>query len=384
MKLLRLHKLLSFLRRIVSLSSTKPFSQRRYAAYLRALVAAPPWCFDFVQVAEDHIEIRGWALIPKAGASRVTFTINDIEFDHILFPLPWPKIARIFWYWPTATTSGFICRANRSHAEAFVNGYATFKYVDRTTNEPLNPTHNYYYPDPAIHAQLPIPAPARRKRVHGDALASAFVLEGFSTYTKLAHILYQVTDLSYADFANILDWGCGCGRLTRYFGERTPATLTGIDIDADNVAWCQQHLPAGRFLHISAEPPTPLEAATFDLIIGISIFTHLREADQFYWLDELARIARPRALLLVTVHGNTTVGRAQLPAAWMAELERTGFLDAGHNPDLDGYTSDHGYYRNTFHTEAYIRERWTAHFEILRIVPGAIGNNQDVVVMRKV
>ena len=66
-----------------------------------------------------------------------------------------------------------------------------------------------------------------------------------------------------------------------------------------------------------------------------------------------------------------------------ARLQEDGFLDAGRNADLDGYTSDHDYYRNTFHTEAYIRARWSRYFDILHIIPGAIGNHQDVVVLRK-
>jgi SAM-dependent methyltransferase len=353
-----------------------------YADRLRALVPAPPWCFDLVHVADDHVEIQGWALMPPGGAQDVTFTINDAEFDRVIFPLPWPKIHQLFWYWPTAVATGFACRANRSHGEAFLNGATAFKYVDRRTGQSLNPLHDCFYPDPERN-RLPFPDPPRRRRVHGDALLSAFVLEGFSTLTKLARILDRVAGKTYADFDHILDWGCGCGRLTRYFADRTAGSLTGIDIDADNIAWCQRHLPAARFLVVPPYPPTPLPDAAFDLILGVSIFTHLREADQFSWLEELQRLARPGAIVMVTIHGETTVGRAALPASSFAQLEAAGFLDLGHNPGLDHEIAESGYYRNTFHLSGYIRQHWSRYFDLLDIVPGTIGNHQDVVVMRK-
>jgi hypothetical protein len=72
-----------------------------------------------------------------------------------------------------------------------------------------------------------------------------------------------------------------------------------------------------------------------------------------------------------------------LPAALFRDLQTTGFLDAGRNADLDGYMSDVEYYRNTFHTEKYIHHHWSRYFEIVQMVPGAIGNHQDVVVLRK-
>lgn len=377
-------KLNSLRRPVVQAAPVHPYTQQ-----LRALNATPPWCFDFVHIAEDYIEIRGWAMLPlreplpETGAAQVTFTLNDAEFDQVLFPLPWHKLGRIFWYWPSSSTSGFICRANRDTREAFANGQVSFKYVDSATLQPLNPAHNYYFADPAQDHHIPMPEAERRKRVHGDALLSAFLLEGFTTSVKLAHILQETVGKNYAAFPRVLDWGCGCGRLARYLLPQLSAPLTGIDIDEDNIAWCQQNLPSGDYFHISPTPPTQFENDTFDLIIGISIFTHLREPDQFLWLEELHRIACPDGILLVTVHGNTTVGRAALPETAFIQLQKDGFLDIGRNPNLDGVTSDHEYYRNTFHTEAYLRQHWAKWFEIVRIVPGTIGNHQDVVVLRK-
>lgn len=58
-------------------------------------------------------------------------------------------------------------------------------------------------------------------------------------------------------------------------------------------------------------------------------------------------------------------------------------MDFGSDPSLKGYIDDEDYYRSTFHTHDYIRSEWSKYFDIITIIPGYIGNNQDLVVMRK-
>ena len=52
----------------------------------------------------------------------------------------------------------------------------------------------------------------------------------------------------------------------------------------------------------------------FDLLVRLSVFTHLNEPEQFEWLDELKRIASKGAVLLMTIHGDA--------AAWMTISQR--------------------------------------------------------------
>jgi hypothetical protein len=49
---------------------------------------------------------------------------------------------------------------------------------------------------------------------------------------------------------------------------------------------------------------------------------------------------------------------------------------------LKGVTADDTYYRNIYHTHDYIRRIWTRDFEILDILPGFVGNMQDMVFLR--
>jgi hypothetical protein len=255
-------------------------------------------------------------------------------------------------------------------------------YADRRTRQPVNPLHRYfYYYQP--EDRFAFPPPANRRRVHGAEVESAFRLEGYTTFVKLRNVLRERFGRDYTDFRSILDWGVGCGRMSRYFHWLPGVRLTGIDIDAGNIAWCQANLPFGSFATVPLHPPTALANASFDLMIGISIFTHLLERETEEWLGELRRIAMPGALLLMTIHSDATAARSNLPERLWRQWKQRGFADAGANADLEAQMSVQDYYRNTFFTHEYVREKWSRHFEILDIVPGYVGNHQDLVIMRR-
>src|SRR5262249_54411154 len=163
-----------------------------------------------------------------------------------------------------------------------VEGRATLKCVSRSTGQSIAEQYDWYYPDDRALPDLP--DAARRKRVSGGENPWAFRLEGYSMFVKLDRVLRRATGQGLGDLPRILDWGCGCGRVTRYFKSLPGCALTGIDIDADNLNWCREHLGFGEFFQVPLRPPTTLAAASFDLIIGISVFTHLKEPEQGEWL----------------------------------------------------------------------------------------------------
>jgi 2-polyprenyl-3-methyl-5-hydroxy-6-metoxy-1,4-benzoquinol methylase len=359
------------------------YRRQKYAKVLRSMNQPTPWTIGHVEITDDTIEIRGWAIAPEGNHGRVGFLINDVTFDEIEYPRPRADIENIFWYYPGSNLSNFICRSKLRETAWVSEEHATLKYIDLKTQKPLREDHNFYYPAKRLIKNLPMPDAARRTRVHGGDSESSFLIEGFTTYKKLQQVLKTKFNKDYDDFSNILDWGCGCGRMTRYFKALKKAGVTGVDIDADNIHWNQQNLDFGSYTAIPPHPPTGLPESTYDLLIGISIFTHLGEKDQFEWLAELARIAADGAILLMTVHGDTTVCRSNLPYNLFNTLRAQGFLDVGPNPNLAGVLEEEDYYRNTYHTRSYIEKNWLTYFEIIDILPGLIGNHQDLVILRK-
>lgn len=338
---------------------------------------------DKIELRDGSVNIQGWALALDNDFSRYAFSVNDEIFDEIHYPLPREDIANLFWYLPGAVNSGFTCQAKIKPGSLFPNGYATFCFINRQTSLPLRQEHNYYCFDEVKDKQIPIPDKKRMIRIQGTSSEITFRLEGFTNFMKLKFILNKTTGKEYNDFSNILDWGCGCGRTTRYFSMVKNALVTGTDVDGDNIGWCQKNLTFGNFVKIPFSPPTSLPDSSFDMIFGISVFTHLKEKAQFEWLRELNRIACPDAILLMSIHGPDATRRSVLAPEHYIPLKVKGFLDTGLNPDLDDILEGMDYYRDIYHLHHYIKTRWSKYFEIIDIIPGTIGNLQDVVVMKK-
>ena len=104
----------------------------------------------------------------------------------------------------------------------------------------------------------------------------------------------------------ILDWGCGPGRVIRQLRDRVvplQPEIHGTDYNSRTISWCGRSLPGIRFERNGTSPPLSYRDGQFDVIYGISVFTHLSEKGHFAWRDELARLLAPGGLLIITLHG---------------------------------------------------------------------------------
>ena len=352
-----------------------------HAALLRSLMGREPWCVDTVALEGNMLTFSGWAIAPGGDTTAVTFTVSDRLPERVDYPLPSEDIHKIFWYLPQASRARFSCRTELTAPES--SQPLALKLVTTSTLKPLDEGQNYYYLPPALDT-LPMPDAAKRQRVVASESESGFLTEGFTTYIKLDKALERTFGHGLGRFKHVLDWGCGCGRVTRYL-DRDGGSITGADIDGESVHWCRQNLAFANFEHIPLHPPTSIASGSFDLVLGISVFTHLSERDEQQWLAELQRIALPGAVLLMSVHADSTMSRLSLPVDVIRSWKATGFLDLGANRGLAEVLtgSETEYYRDTYHTVPYIRENWARYFEVVDIVPEYIGNLQDLVIMRK-
>jgi SAM-dependent methyltransferase len=114
----------------------------------------------------------------------------------------------------------------------------------------------------------------------------------------------------------MLDFGCGCGRVARYWSSLEGPEVHGCDLSPDAVRWCAENLGIDARVN-GLEPPAPYPPETFDLIYALSVLTHLTEPLQGRWIAELGRIAKPGGLLVATTHGD-----AYRSALLSAERER--------------------------------------------------------------
>jgi SAM-dependent methyltransferase len=102
--------------------------------------------------------------------------------------------------------------------------------------------------------------------------------------------------------SDVLDLGCGCGRIARWLAPETTAAghrFHGLDIQPPLVAWCAAHLP-GSYAVNRLGAPLPLADAQVDVVYAYSVVTHLARATTAALLAECARVLRPGGLALVT------------------------------------------------------------------------------------
>ncbi|WP_018411630.1 class I SAM-dependent methyltransferase [Methyloversatilis thermotolerans] len=338
------------------------------------------WMPDAVVVTDEEITVSGWALSIWDDPARQRFLINGADFDQVDRSLPSPDLLDFFGHIPNAATSRFFCRHRRTgRDELFPDGFVRLNVTGPFGEHRLSYRTAWYLADPAREPAMP--SPDQIERVIGSANLPSFRLGGATIVKHYEHLLHERFDRPIASFRSILDWGCGAGRLSRYLSLLSPA-VTGIDIDADNIACCRDSLPGARFLAVDLMPPTPFADCSFDLVIGLSVLTHLDEAVQDAWLEELWRITQPEALLLLSVQGLPQMALYRTPPALYLETHETGILDVGANAQLQAVIDDAEYYRNVMHSPDYIMTRWARWFDVLDIIPGTAGT-QDVVLLRR-
>jgi SAM-dependent methyltransferase len=149
---------------------------------------------------------------------------------------------------------------------------------------------------------LPVPPP--ELMTCGDGDYRAIGAEFLGHFVRRAAL--EPTD-------RVLDLGCGIGRmavpLTQYLDET--ARYEGIDVDAAAIEWCARSItpvyPCFAFRHLDVAHPLynsagtlaaeavelPFPAASFDVVLLVSVLTHLDHAALRRYAAEVARVLAP-------------------------------------------------------------------------------------------
>lgn len=214
----------------------------------------------------------------------------------------------------------------------------------------------------------------------------------------------------------VLDFGCGWGRMLRFFLNRVDSqNLFGVDVRDDSVAMARQLNPFARFDRVEALPPTSFADGYFDLVVAYSVFSHLSEAVSRAWITELARVTKPGGLAIVTTQGRGFLGFVESLSAspqwwrlrlafgrwigrpWNEEwlrLLRTGFSDIAaakqrlaegqfvHAATGGGSALAASFYGESIIPRNYVEREWTD-FELVDFIDDRRRLPQAVIVLRK-
>jgi SAM-dependent methyltransferase len=153
-------------------------------------------------------------------------------------------------------------------------------------------------------AGLPVPPVKKIYAVIGagptGSAAFRYAIIGQQTYEMINAVLL-CNDVAVE--GDVLDFGCGSGRVIRWFRSHQSGAVAGSDYNPHLIEWCRTHLTGFEFAVNEVEPPLAQPDDRFALVYAMSVFTHLDEPLQSAWLRELGRVTAPGGHLVVTTHG---------------------------------------------------------------------------------
>jgi SAM-dependent methyltransferase len=203
--------------------------------------------------------------------------------------------------------------------------------------------------------------------LNGGALAASSIRKAL----RKANVRIEELD-------NILDFGCGSGRVIRHWRSLRSTQVYGTDYNPKLVEWCREHLRFAKFSANHLNPPLAYAESQFDLVYALSVYTHLTEALQDSWIDEFSRVLKAGGHLLISTHGDAYIHRL--------DNHELMAYKAGRLVVKNDVTSPGKNTCSAYHPMPYVRDDLVAEkFEVIDFVPeGAKGNpRQDLYVLRK-
>jgi 2-polyprenyl-3-methyl-5-hydroxy-6-metoxy-1,4-benzoquinol methylase len=177
---------------------------------------------------------------------------------------------------------------------------------------------------------------------------------------------------------NILEFGCGYGRFTRFLAaELGNMRLTVTDIDAEAVEFTKSVFAVNGF-RSAAEPSGIGDQGKYDVIIAISVFSHLSLLYWAEWLSKLCDMLNSNGLSIMTshsVHSNIFE---------IGEHVRAPVFYFVHDNETGGRLDEH-YYGGSFISQSFVEDflARTSIGKLRRFYPNGHWGIQDTLVIEK-
>ncbi len=178
--------------------------------------------------------------------------------------------------------------------------------------------------------------------------------------------------------AKVLDFGCGWGRIIRYFIKDMPASnLWGCDPTSEMITLCKEQNKWANFELINPDPPSSFPDDTFDMIYSFSVFSHLSEEFHFKVLQEIKRILKPGGIYMTTTRNRDFVSGCK---AFIDIPKSLSIYDAGSYCHHNYNDTKWPYWGETAISKQYVLDRWTNEFTSLDYI---YDNIQNLIIVQK-
>jgi SAM-dependent methyltransferase len=328
---------------------------------------------DYAAIYHDPGRVSGWIVHPHQPLESVTVLLGGHPFGEAPLRVR-PDLAALFTAIPHAALSGFdVSGCPRVRPGEFQRVTVIGRSADSAVEAVRECTVADRCPVFAAH-----PAPHLLERISG----SADLREFYTLGVQLSSDVHRATEPHLARTAKpeILDWGCGCGRLAIHLRRHWPtASVHACDVDGEAVAWCAENIADLDAFVSDLQPPLPLAADSIDLVIGSSVMTHLDRFNQQAWLEELHRVLRPGGIAALSTHGDFAA--SFVGSDLSAEVASDGIVDLRLDHALDEVLPA-GYYRSVFQSRDYTTTAFAAKLEVRDYLIAGFGY-QDLIVLQK-
>lgn len=238
--------------------------------------------------------------------------------------------------------------------------------------------------------QRGLPVPPQSLWEGWGPTAEDYLASGSVDVETMLQILSRAGEIA-ANFARVLDLGCAAGRMLRFFPSASDnSERWGVDIKAKHIAWCQTNLaPPFRFVTTTTSPHLPFEDNYFDLVYCGSVFTHMSElADA--WFLEVLRVLRKGGYAYITVHDKHSLelltGKyknrsdyAALVNAIMRLHEQSDVL----NKDFSYFSIHTEPHTQVFYDLQYLLDKWSAFALPVSVTLEAMGYQTAVLLQKR-
>lgn len=199
----------------------------------------------------------------------------------------------------------------------------------------------------------------------------ALSIQSLAFYKMVKQTFAQIVGTDFNQ-VRILDFGCGWGRLIRYFAKDVPEqNLFGCDPDDEILKVCSETRVPGVLKHSDYRPQQLPFEEKFDLIYAYSVFTHLSETTHFECLNAIFKALAPGGLLIVTVRPRSFIELKGIELSrfssdvikdMVLRFNDGQYIYAHYNrAPVDGEIT----YGDTAIPLTYIKKHWTKMFELV-------------------
>lgn len=245
----------------------------------------------------------------------------------------------------------------------------------RSLKQPRLVVRNLAYRVTKSSSEPPIPPQHLMDLVVDPPEAAWYLQSGVFAFRDIQKTLSK-NEINPSHFEEVLDFGCGTGRIAWRWKNEYGSHVYGTDYNKDLVSFCRDNSEkVERFSKNKIKPPLKYEEEKFSFVYANSVFTHLDAKLQKKWMGEVKRVLKKKSYVYITLHGDSS-------KYMMNDRQKRKYNNGNivvKRPDRAGTNVC-----AAFHPPSYVKGSFSEGFDMLDHVPNGTRHAvQDIYLFRK-